>query len=136
MADTAQEPGGIAGAPRHVLIVDDEPDIPVLFRQRFRRELRSGSLILQFADSGRAALEVMERIDPEVILVFTDIQMPEMDGLELVQRVRDNWPHIRIYLVTAYDSETYTQRAAELGAHGYLTKPLDFSALRALIAPA
>jgi two-component system, response regulator, stage 0 sporulation protein F len=117
----------------HVLVVDDETDVVTLFRQRFRRELRSGQLIMQFADTGRAALEVLEMVDPDVILIFSDIEMPEMNGLELLEHVRDRWPHVRIYLATAYDSPTYTQRAAALGAHGYFTKPLDFSALRQIM---
>lgn len=118
----------------HVLVVDDEADIPILFRQRFRRELRSGSLVLQFAATGRAALDVMQTVDPDIVVIFSDIEMPEMNGLELLERVRGEWPHVRIYLVTAYDNAAYTERAAELGAHGYLTKPLDFAALRQLMA--
>lgn len=117
----------------HVLVVDDETDVVTLFRQRFRRELRSGQLIMQFADTGRAALEVLETIDPDIILIFTDIEMPEMNGLELLAHVRDKWPHVRIYLATAYDNPDYTRRAANLGAHGYFTKPLDFSALRQIM---
>ncbi len=101
-----------------------------LFRQRFRRELRSGELILQFAETGRAALDVLETRDPDVVLIFTDIEMPEMNGIELLKRVREKRPDVRVYLVTAYDSPFYTQQAKDLGAHGYLTKPLDFSALR------
>jgi CheY-like chemotaxis protein len=121
--------GAVAATALHVLVVDDETDIETLFRQRFRRDLRSGSLIIQFADTGRAALDVLEIRDPDVIVIFSDIEMPEMNGLELLERVRHDWPHIRVYLVTAYDSPTYTQRAADLGAHGYFTKPLDFPAL-------
>lgn len=117
----------------HALIVDDETDIETLFRQRFRRELRSGKLIMQFAATGSAALDVLEVRDPDVIVIFTDIEMPEMNGLELLERVRDRWPHVRVYVVTAYDSPAYTQRAADLGAHGYFTKPLDFSALREIM---
>jgi YesN/AraC family two-component response regulator len=88
---------------------------------------------MQFADTGLAALEVLELLDPDVILVFSDIEMPEMNGLELLEQVREKWPHVRIYLATAYDSPSYNQRAADLGAHGYLTKPLDFSALRQIM---
>ncbi|SOX53961.1 response regulator [Mycobacterium ahvazicum] len=123
----------VAGKATHVLVVDDEADVVTLFRQRFRRELRSGQVIMQFADTGRAALEVLEMVDPDVILIFSDIEMPEMNGLELLEHVRDKWPHVSIYLATAYDSPNYTQRAAALGAHGYFTKPLDFSALRQIM---
>src|ERR1700674_3321600 len=87
----------------HVLIVDDETDIEPLFRQRFRREIRSGEVIMQFAETGRAALSVLQTIDPDVIVIVSDIEMPEMNGLELLERVRHEWPHVRIYLATAYD---------------------------------
>lgn len=117
----------------HVLIVDDETDIEALFRQRFRREIRSGAVVMQFADTGRTALDILETSDPDVILVVSDIEMPVMNGLELLERVRHTWPHVRVYLATAYDTETYTRRAADLGAHGYFTKPLDFSALRQIM---
>jgi len=117
----------------HVLVVDDETDVETLFRQRFRRELRSGKVIMQFAETGRAALDVLQIRDPDIIVIFSDIEMPEMNGLELLERVRDTWPQVRVYLVTAYDSPTYTQRAADLGAHGYFTKPLDFTALRQIM---
>lgn len=123
----------VADSPLHVLVVDDEPDMETLFRQRFRRELRSGRLIMQFAGTGRAALDVLEMRDSDVVVIFSDIQMPEMNGLELLERVRDKWPHVRVYLVTAYGSPIYTQRAADLGAHGYFTKPLDFSALHQIM---
>ncbi|BBX75367.1 response regulator [Mycobacterium shinjukuense] len=123
----------VAGEAIHVLIVDDEADMEALFRQRFRRELRSGRLIMRFAVTGRAALDVLETEDPDVVLIFSDIEMPEMNGLELLERVRARWPTMRVYLVTAYDSAFYTRRAAELGAHGYLTKPLDFSALHQIV---
>ena len=123
----------IAAKATHVLVVDDETDIETLFRQRFRRELRSGRLIMQFADTGRAALDVLETRDSDVIVIVSDIEMPEMNGLELLERVRHKWPHVRVYLATAYDSPSYTQGAADLGAHGYFTKPLDFSALRQIM---
>jgi CheY-like chemotaxis protein len=123
----------VAAKATHVLVVDDETDIETLFRQRFRRELRSGRLIMQFADTGRAALDVLETRDSDVIVIVSDIEMPEMNGLELLERVRHKWPHVRVYLATAYDSPSYTQRAADLGAHGYFTKPLDFSALRQIM---
>jgi YesN/AraC family two-component response regulator len=125
--------GAVAARPIHVLVVDDEPDVPTMFRQRLRRDLRSGSVVLQFANSGRAALDVMEMVGLDVVLIFTDVQMPEMNVLELLQQVRDKWPHVRVYIVTAYDGLNYTERATELGAHGYLTKPLDFSALRQIM---
>lgn len=71
--------------------------------------------------------------DPDVVPIFSDIEMPETNALELLEELRQRLPDVRIYLVTAYDGQAYTQRAAELGAHGYLTKPLDFTALRQIV---
>lgn len=128
-----QSETAVAQKALHVLIVDDETDVEALFRQRFRREIRSGAVLMQFAETGRAALDILETADPDVLLVLSDIEMPVMNGLELLERVRRTWPDVRIYLATAYDTETYTRRAADLGAHGYFTKPLDFSALRQIM---
>lgn len=128
------EAAGAAG-PVYALVVDDEPDIETLFRQRFRRELRAGRLILEFANSGRTALEVLENSDRDFLVILSDIEMPEMDGLELLERVHNRWPQFPVYLVTAYDSASYVQKATAGGAHGFMTKPLDFSALRQVIFP-
>jgi len=118
-----------------ILVVDDEPDIPDLFRQRLRRELRKGDVDLVFAPDGAAALEILSRDDPpDFLLVFSDINMPVMDGLTLLQRVKQAWPGLRVVMVSAYSDPANRDRALALGADDFIGKPVDFQHLRDLIA--
>ena len=114
-----------------ILVVDDEPDIASLFRQQFRRELRSGRFTMEFAGS---AAEAMTRLsnpeDVSLILVFSDINMPGMTGLELLPRIRATRPDVPVIMITAYGDAETRRKALEAGAAGLLTKPIDFAALR------
>ena len=113
-----------------ILIVDDEPDIADLFRQRFRREVRQGQYVLHFADSGEEALRRLAEIHPELIVILSDINMPGMDGLELLRQVRRLRPELPVLMVTAYGDDERRRRADELGAADFLTKPVDFDQLK------
>lgn len=115
----------------YILVVDDEPDVEPLFRQQFRRELRSGRILMEFAPSAPAALErAVQLRDPSLILILSDINMPGMSGLDMLPSMRAERPDVPIIMITAYgDAETH-RRAIERGAEGLLTKPIDFSALR------
>jgi len=113
-----------------ILIVDDEPDIADLFRQRFRREVRQGQYVLHFADSGEGALRRLAEIRPELIVILSDINMPGMDGLELLREVRGLRPELPVLMVTAYGDDERRRRADELGAAAFLTKPVDFDQLK------
>jgi CheY-like chemotaxis protein len=113
-----------------ILIVDDEPDIADLFRQRFRREVRQGQYVLHFADSGEEALRRLAEIHPELIVILSDINMPGMDGLELLREVRRLRPELPVLMVTAYGDDERRRRADELGAADFLTKPVDFDQLK------
>ena len=117
-----------------ILVVDDEPDVTDLFRQQFRRELRSGRFAMEFAHSAAEALErVAASAGTNLILMFSDINMPGMTGLELLPRVRRARPDVPVIMITAYgDADTRNQVLANGGA-GLLTKPIDFDALRAEI---
>lgn len=116
-----------------VLIVDDEEDAQSLMRQMFRREIRKGTLDFEFALSGRQALALMEDIDDTALLVLTDVNMPEMTGLELLATVRERHASLPIIMVTAYGDADIRRRAEELGATAFVTKPIDFAELRALV---
>ena len=114
-----------------VLVVDDESDVEILFRQKFRKEVRRGEIELAFAFSGEEALEYLEaghRAD--VVLVLSDINMPGMNGLELLQRIKQVPPPIPVCMMTAYGNEEYLRKAQEYGSDGYLTKPVDFDELK------
>ena len=113
-----------------ILIVDDEPDIADLFRQRFRREVRQGQYVLHFADSGEEALCRLAEIRPELIVILSDINMPGMDGLELLRKVKGLRPELPVLMVTAYGDDERRHRADELGAAAFLSKPVDFDDLK------
>ena len=115
-----------------IVVVDDEPDVAELFRQRFRREARQGTYVMHFAASGEEALELLSgEIDPGVIVILSDINMPGMDGLQLLGAIKQRFPDLPVMMVTAYGDDKRRRRAGELGASEFLTKPVDFDALKA-----
>ena len=115
----------------YILVVDDEPDIESLFRQQFRRDVRSGRFIMEFAASAPEALERAKAIsDPLLILILSDINMPGMSGLEMLPKVKAARPNVPVIMITAYGDDATRRKAAELGAAGLLTKPIDFDSLR------
>ena len=114
-----------------ILVVDDEPDVADLFRQRFRREARDGIYVMHFAGSGEEALDRLAGgIEPELMVMLSDINMPTMDGLELLRRVKERRPELPVMMVTAYGDDDRQRRARELGAAQFLTKPVDFDLLK------
>ena len=114
-----------------ILIVDDEPDVAELFRQRFRREARQGTYALHFAGSGEEALDKLEAgIEPQLIVILSDINMPGMDGLTLLQEVKRQRPGLPVMMVTAYGDDDRRRRAVEYGAAEFITKPVDFDLLK------
>ena len=115
----------------HILMVDDEPDAEELFRQNFRREIRTGTYAFDFALSGEAALQTLHgRKPPSVVLVLSDINMPGMSGIDLLAEIRKMWPEVGVFMITAYGDEGTAAKARELGASRFLTKPLDFDLLK------
>ena len=114
----------------YIMVVDDEPDVEGMFRQHFRRDLRAGRFVMEFALSAPAALERVKAIpDPSLILILSDI-MPGMTGLEMLPKVKAERPNVPVIMITAYGDEATTKRASELGAAGLLPKPIDFGLLR------
>jgi len=115
-----------------ILVVDDEPDVADLFRQRFRREVRQGTYLLHFAYSGEEALDKLTGgIEPPLIVILSDINMPGMDGLALLHEIKTRRPDLPVIMVTAYGDDERRRRATENGAAEFLTKPVDFDFLKA-----
>ena len=115
-----------------ILVVDDEPDAAELFRQRFRGETRQGKYVLHYATSGADALDRLAgEIEPTLVAVLSDINMPGMDGLQLLGEIKQRFPDLPVMMVTAYGDDERRQRAAEYGAADFLAKPVDFEHLKA-----
>jgi len=115
----------------YILVIDDEPDVAELFRQQFRRDLRSGRFVMEFALSAPEALQRAASIaDAQLILILSDINMPGMTGLDMLPQVRATRPDVPVIMITAYGDGDTRRKAIERGAAGFLTKPLDFSLLR------
>lgn len=117
--------------PVRALVVDDESDVQFLFTQKFRREVRKGQLEFVFAMSGEEALQKLQSGEAaHCVVVLSDINMPGMSGLELLTAIKEEYPDLRVYMVTAYDDGQLKTSALERGAKGYLTKPIDFGTLK------
>src|SRR6266481_2566262 len=114
-----------------ILVVDDEPDVAEMFRQRFRREARQGTYVMHFATSGEEALERLANgVRPTLIVILSDINMPGMDGLSLLREMKTRRPDLPVMMVTADGDDERRRQAAEAGALQFLTKPVDFNLLK------
>ncbi len=114
-----------------VLVVDDEPDVETLFRQQFRREVRQELYTLDFALSGKAALDILDgHIGEQIILLVSDINMPGMTGLELVQVVKQRRPDLPAFMISAYGDQDTIATALAHGADKFPTKPVDLPQLK------
>jgi len=114
-----------------VLVVDDEPDVEMLFRQQFRRDLRAGRFTMDFAQSADSALRLItDASAASLILILSDINMPGMSGLELLPKARAARPDVPIIMITAYGDADTKRKAIEGGAEALFTKPIDFAMLR------
>ena len=117
-----------------ILVVDDEPDVEVLFRQQFRRDLRAGRFTMDFAQSAPAALQcISDAGAASLILILSDINMPGMSGLELLPKAKSLRPDVPIIMITAYGDAETKRKALENGADALFTKPIDFIMLRSEI---
>ena len=115
-----------------ILVVDDEHDIKTLFEQRFRKEIKSGQVEFVFAFSGEDALVQLNRWEHEAMLILSDINMPGMSGLQLLENVKKKYvkPPPVVMMITAYGDAENHKIAKELGADDFLTKPVDFTKLK------
>ncbi len=115
---------------KKILVVDDERDIQLLFQQKFRKEIKSGELAFDFVFSGEAAVEYLSQGGLDIILILSDVNMPGMSGLMLLQHIKAHRPTLKVMMITAYGDEQNYKQAMSYGADDFLTKPLDFSDLR------
>lgn len=115
-----------------VLIVDDEEDIDILTRQRFRREIQSGEYVFHFARNGQEALERVAETT-SIDIVVTDVNMPQMNGFELLLKMRDKHPAIKTVIISAYSDEQSMKTATKSGAAAFISKPLDFKELQSTL---
>jgi CheY-like chemotaxis protein len=114
-----------------ILVVDDEPDVELLFRQQFRHDLRAGRFNMEFAQSAPAALQrITDAAALSLILILSDINMPGMSGLELLPKAKAARPDVPVIMITAYGDAETKRKALENGADSLFTKPIDFAALR------
>ena len=114
-----------------ILVVDDESDVEVLFRQHFRRDLRAGRFTMEFAYSASAALQrITDAAGVSLILILSDINMPGMSGLELLPKAKALRPDVPVIMITAYGDAETKRKALGNGAEALLTKPIDFVTLR------
>ena len=114
-----------------ILVVDDEPDVADLFRQRFRREARDGTYVMHFANSGKEALDKLATgIEPQLIVILSDINMHVMDGLQLLREIKTRRPDMPVMMVTAYGDDERRRLAGEYGAAKFITKPVEFDSLK------
>ena len=110
------------------LVVDDEADLETLIRQKFRQKIREGKYEFEFANSGKSALEKLAH-HPDIEIVLSDINMPEMDGLTLLTKLNLSRPLLKTVMVSAYGDMENIRSAMNLGAFDFVTKPVNFEDL-------
>jgi CheY-like chemotaxis protein len=116
---------------KHILVVDDESDIELLFNQKFRAEVRNGDYQFHYAFNGEEALRFLHSLDPlNVAYVLTDINMPGMSGLELLGAIKADFPSLQVMVITAYGDKSNYEKTISLGADDLLTKPVNFELLK------
>ena len=118
-----------------ILVVDDEKDMQMLFQQRFRKEIKNDELSFMFSLSGEEALKTLHKMKQEAVLILSDINMPGMSGLELLDKIKHDFknPPPVVMMITAYGDDENYRKAKELGADDFLTKPLDFTYLKSIL---
>jgi signal transduction histidine kinase/BarA-like signal transduction histidine kinase len=119
--------------PAYILVVDDEPDLEHLIRQRFRQKIRNNEFVFDFAHNGRIALEKLDAAEQKFDMILTDINMPEMDGLTLLVKLKENFKEQKAVVVSAYGDLENIRVAMNRGAFDFVTKPIDFSDLETTI---
>lgn len=112
-----------------ILLVDDEPDAGELFRQQFRQDIKNGTLVLIFKTSAEEALIELEENANTASVIFSDIKMPGLDGLAFLDIVKERWPALPIFMISAFSDGEMEDIARQKGADGFYAKPIDFQGL-------
>jgi YesN/AraC family two-component response regulator len=120
----------------HVAIVDDEEAVHTIFKARFRKQLKEGIIVFHHFLDGHDCYKHIEESKGEVafVLLLSDINMPVMDGLTLLKKIKENYPKLDVCMCSAYDTDEYINKAKDLGASDYIEKPLDFKRLKEVIS--
>lgn len=115
-----------------ILVVDDEQDVKILFEQRFRKEIKNNEIEFVFAFSGEEALTYLNGNNHKAVLILSDINMPGMSGLDLLDKIKKKYqaPPPLVMMITAYGDKENYETAMKLGADDFLTKPVDFTSLK------
>ncbi len=117
-----------------VLLIDDEPDAGELFRQNFRREIKKGDIAIEFATSAEDALKILDSDGAELpTVVLTDVMMPGISGIELLERIKPRWPNLPVYMISAFGGSDVENSALKKGAEGFYSKPVDFPSLTKML---
>jgi CheY-like chemotaxis protein len=116
------------------MVVDDEHDVGPLFRQKFRKEMREGFIDFHFTFSGEDALEYLNTAKAaDLVLILSDINMPGINGIELLRILKEKYSHLKVFMITAYDDKEKYDKIMKYGAEEYFTKPIDFEKLKTVI---
>lgn len=122
-------------SPLDIVMVDDESSVGALYEMKFRKPIQKGNIRFHFFESAKDCLDYLKHLPrqhgSEVIL--TDINMPDVSGFELLTKVKQNFPDIDVFMMSAYDNESSIQKSFKLGASGYFTKPVNYKELQSRI---
>jgi DNA-binding NtrC family response regulator len=117
-----------------ILVVDDEKDANLLFKQNFKEEVKRGLIKFHFALSGEEALQLLQKnLSIQLVLILSDINMPDMSGLDLLKLIKKNYPHLTVFILTVYGDALNCQLVWEYGAEEIINKPLNFAYLKKLV---
>lgn len=121
--------------PLDIVMVDDESSVGTLYEMKFRKPIQNGEIRFHFFESAKDCLDYLKKLDhePGAEVLLTDINMPEVSGFELLAKVKQNFPDIDVYMMSAYDDESNIQKSIALGAKGYFTKPVNYKELQSRI---
>lgn len=114
-----------------IIVVDDEQDCQLLFKQQFRKEIKNNQVQLYFAFSAEEALHYLQdQLTDYIPIILADINMPGMNGLEMLKIIKATFPNLKVFMITAYDDENNYLTAVKYGADAYITKPIEFNKLK------